>query len=109
MFDLSLCGHSLFKFNKVQQIHELYRKKAENARDASSVYQDIPLWGHLVVYDSPADALKSLSAEEKEDQYVRLIQIASNRQLKLMLKPGCELCRPQAALFLRVGDTCAAY
>lgn len=43
------------------------------------------------------------------EQYVRLIQIASHAQLQLMLEPGAESCAPEAALYLRVAETCPVY
>ena len=61
------------------------------------------------MFDSPKDALKSLSVDEREDQLVRLIQIADNKQLKAMLEVGKELCQPKAALYLRVAESCPFY
>lgn len=79
------------------------------ASGAAPAYHDIPLWGQLVVYDTPDEALASLSEEEKEEQYVRLVLVATNRQLTQTLAPGKELCRPRAALYMRVSNTCPFY
>lgn len=40
---------------------------------------------------------------------MRLIQIANNDQLKLMLEAGVEFCSCDAALYLRVHPTCPIY
>lgn len=74
--------------------------------DRTTVYPDIPIWGEIVVYDSKADAIESLSYDDKATQCVRLIRIASNRQLSNMLLKGKEVCQPHAALYMRVAETC---
>lgn len=61
------------------------------------------------MYDTPKDALDSLSAEEKDEQFIRLVLVATTRQLTPMLSTGKELCRPRAALYLRVASTCPLY
>ena len=73
------------------------------------MYHDIPIWGQPVVYDTPQDAIASLSEEEKRDQFVRLIRVANNRQLKTLLEAGKELCAPKAELYIRVSSTCPLY
>ena len=42
----------------------------KNAQDVGN-YQDLPLCGTLVVYDTRSDTINSLSAEEREEQPVR--------------------------------------
>eukprot|EP00904_Undaria_pinnatifida_P005462 jgi/Undpi1/2045/HiC_scaffold_12.g05431.m1 len=70
---------------------------------------DVALWGTLVVYRSRLEAWKSLSDDDKEGQYVRLVKVAINKQLSKLLVPGKELGGPTAELFLRVAPTCPAY
>ncbi|CAN0264969.1 unnamed protein product [Ascophyllum nodosum] len=76
---------------------------------ASSRSYDIPVWGELVVYTSPNEASGTLEADEVDEQYVRLIQVADNAQLRLMLETGVELCGGDAALYVRVDSTCPIY
>lgn len=82
-----------------------YRLNLKKAPSGPPVVYDIPIWGELVVYDTPQDALASLSHNELENQLVRLIYIASNHQLRQMLEPGKELCHDKSALYLRVGES----
>ena len=44
-----------------------------------------------------------------DEQFVRLIEVANNAQLRLMLEAGVELCGGDAALYLRVDPTCPIY
>lgn len=46
---------------------------------------------------------------EKDARRLRLLRIATNRQLKLMLDQSRETCRPEAALYLRISTTCPLY
>ena len=55
------------------------------------------------------EASGTLEADEVEEQYVRLIQVADNAQLRLMLETGVELCGGDAALYVRVDPTCPIY
>ena len=52
------------------------------------------------IHDTPEDAIDSLSEEERDQQYVRLVLVAQHRQLIKMLANGKELCRPRAALYM---------
>ena len=92
---------------------ELDRTRAEllpkRRKRASSRSYDIPVWGELVVYTSPNEASGTLEADEVDEQYVRLIQVADNAQLRLMLETGVELCGGDAALYVRVDPTCPIY
>ena len=51
-------------------------------------YPDIPIWGQLFVYNTPSESLKSLSREEVDDYLVRLVKVASSRELRKMLVRG---------------------
>lgn len=79
-----------------------YQLNLEKAPTGITAVHDIPIWGELVVYDTPQDAVASLSDSEIKDQLVRLIYLASNHQLRQMLEPGKELCHEQSALYMRV-------
>ena len=57
----------------------------------------------------PNEASGTLEADEVDEQYVRLIQVADNAQLRLMLETGVELCGGDAALYVRVDPTCPIY
>ena len=70
---------------------------------------DLPAWGNLEVFNSRGDALRSLSAEDQNEQCVRLLHVANNVQLKRMLLPGKEVCQPGAELYLRVAAACPLY
>lgn len=74
-----------------------------------STQTDIPVFGEYVVYDSPELAVASLVDDDVVNQLTRLVQVANNRQLKTMLQPGLELCRPGAMLYLRVSKMCPLY
>ena len=105
---------SLRSFSACVRIQgELDRTRAEplpkRRKRASSRSYDIPVWGELVVYTSPNEASGTLEADEVDEQYVRLIQVADNAQLRLMLKTGVELCGGDAALYVRVDPTCPIY
>ena len=97
----------------VQMKGELDREKAElrpkKKKRGTRSLDDILVWGELVVYASPEDAKSSLDADEADEQYVRLIQIAENTQLRLMLEVGAESCGSDAALYVRVDPTCPIY
>lgn len=75
----------------------------------TSKSNDILVWGDLVVYTSPDEAKSSLETEEVDEQFVRLIKVAENAQLRLMLEAGAELCGGGAALYVRVDPTCPIY
>ena len=105
---------SLRSFSACVRIQgELDRTRAEllpkRRKRASSRSYDIPVWGELVVYTSPNEASGTLEAGEVDEQYVRLIQVADNAQLRLMLETGVELCGGDAALYVRVDSTCPMY
>ena len=61
-----------------------------------------------MVYGTPSEAINSLSDDEREE-HIRLILVAGTRQLRAMLEPGREVCHHQAALYLRVSETCPLY
>ncbi|CAB1112254.1 unnamed protein product [Ectocarpus sp. CCAP 1310/34] len=84
-------------------------KKPRRASKAPKEVSDIPVWGELIVYPSPQAAKDSLTQEEVDEEYVRLLRIAANAQLQLMLEPGTERCTPEAALYLRVAATCPVF
>ena len=86
---------------------QLVAKKRRASR--SGKYGDILLWGDLIVYTSPDEAIASLSSDDNDDQRVRLVQIADNAQLRIMLEAGVELCGAGAALYLRVDTSCPIY
>jgi len=71
--------------------------------------KDIPFFGDFVVYDSPELALPSIDSDSVALQNVRLVQVATNRQLRLMLETDTELCRPNSALYLRVSKMCPLF
>ena len=52
-----------------------------------------------MVYTSLNEAKGTLEADEVDEQYVLLIQVADNAQLRLMLEAGVELCGVDAALY----------
>ena len=62
-----------------------------------------------MVYTSPDEASGTLEADKVDEQYVRLIQVADNAQLRLMLETGVELCGGDAALYARVDPTGPIY
>ncbi|CAM9764866.1 unnamed protein product, partial [Sphacelaria rigidula] len=72
-------------------------------------HMDIGCWGQLIIYNTPEEAVESLTDEEAEHQYVRLVLVATNRQLSWTLARGKELCRPRAALYMRLDRTCPLY
>ena len=94
---------------KGEQDRERAELRPKKKRKGTSTYDDILVWGALVVYASPEDAQNSLDADEMDEQYVRLIQIADNAQLRLMLEVGAESCGSDAALYVRVDPTCPIY
>lgn len=55
-------------------------------------------WGRVIVYYSPDDSLESLTGDDLEGSFFRLIQVANNRQLRWVFKPEHELCQPKAAI-----------
>lgn len=61
------------------------------------------------MYDSDEQALASLEPDDVDMQCVRLVQVAANKQLKVMLETGSEVCRPKAALYLRLSKLCPLY
>lgn len=71
---------------------------------------DIPLWGSLIICNTLTEAKRSLPGVTGGHQYVRLVLLADNDQLKGMLEQGKEvLLQQQASLYLRVAETCPAY
>ena len=89
-----------------RKINELF---ALTSPGGTPRYMDIGAWGKLIIYDTPEDAIDSLSEEERDQQYVRLVLVAQHRQLIKMLANGKELCRPRAALYMRLDRTCPLY
>lgn len=61
-----------------------------------------PRVGKFWVFTSRVDAFRSLSVEEQDDQWVWLLHVANNVQLKQMVLPGMEAFRPGKELYLRV-------
>ena len=70
---------------------------------------DLPLFGDFVVHDSVEQAVDSVAEDDVANQCVRLVLIADTRQLRSMLETGTELCKPKAALYLRVSMMCPLY
>lgn len=96
----------ILHFLDSNQIHEFPPVKI---MFSTLTYPEISIWGNIVVFNSPDEALQSLSEEEKREQYIRLVKIASNRQLKATLIPSKELCQLTASLYLRLDNTCPFY
>lgn len=72
--------------------------------------KDIPVWGNLIVYRSPDDAQRALTTDDVDERYVRLIRVAGNAQLRLMLdESGGEWCGVDAALYVQVDPRCPVY
>ena len=111
----STCRVALSKLPSRPSIHvqgdfdsgaqELFARRRNKNADKS----DIAVWGQLIVYDSDNAALSSLNTEDVDEKNVRLLKVANNNQLRIMLEPGKEMCHPNAALFLRVASTCPLY
>ncbi|CAN0048050.1 unnamed protein product, partial [Sphacelaria rigidula] len=57
----------------------------------------------------PREAVDSMPQEILHQQCIRLVLVASNRQLRRLVEPGREVCHPEAALYLEVSDTCPFY
>ena len=70
---------------------------------------DLPLFGDFVVHDSVEQAVDSVAEDDVANQCVRLVLIANTRQLRSMLETGTDLCKPKAALYLRVSMMCPLY
>ncbi|CAM9558387.1 unnamed protein product, partial [Sphacelaria rigidula] len=73
------------------------------------VYPEIPLWGKYRVYNTPREAMYSIPQEILHQQCTRMVLVASNRQLGRLVEPGREACQPEAALYLKIADTCPFY
>ncbi|CAN0009636.1 unnamed protein product [Sphacelaria rigidula] len=73
------------------------------------VYPEMPLWGKYRVYNTPREAVDSIPQEILDQQCIRLVLVASNRQLRRLVKSGREACQPDAALYLEVSNTCPFY
>jgi len=72
----------------------------------------IPLWGELVIYDSPADALERLEEHPDDTKldFVRVVLVADAVLLGRMCKHGSEvLSSTEAGLYLEVHPSCPAY
>ncbi|CAB1108122.1 unnamed protein product [Ectocarpus sp. CCAP 1310/34] len=82
---------------------KLVMKKPRRASKAPKEVSNIPVWGESIVYPSPQAAKDSLTQEEVDEEYVRLLRIATNAQLQLMLEPGTE------PLYWRVAATCPVF
>ncbi|CAB1105875.1 unnamed protein product [Ectocarpus sp. CCAP 1310/34] len=57
---------------------KLMTKKPRRASKARKEVSDIPVWGELIVYPSAQAAKDSLTQEEVDEEYVRLLRIATN-------------------------------
>lgn len=85
------------------------------ARDNTSYKPNenaIPLWGELMVYDSPEEALDAISTtgEDTDLSFVRLVLVGDANMLSGFCKHGQEiLSSERAGLYLRVHPTCPAY
>ncbi|CAN0282683.1 unnamed protein product, partial [Ectocarpus sp. 4 AP-2014] len=88
---------------------KLVLKKPKRSSRSSRDISDLLVWGDLIVYSSPNAASQSMDSDEVDEEFVRLLRIATNAQLQLMLEPGTERCTPEAALYLRVDKTCPIY
>eukprot|EP00904_Undaria_pinnatifida_P008992 jgi/Undpi1/5222/HiC_scaffold_2.g00504.m1 len=71
----------------------------------------IPIWGRFVVYDSPAHAPESLSADYLEPPtYVRLVRVADSTLLSTMCEHGEEVVSSDTGgLYLEVSPSCPAF
>lgn len=65
--------------------------------------------GKLFIYQTLKNAEGSLEQDESDEQYVRLVQIGNNSQLKLTLDPEMESCHAHSALYVRATPTCPLY
>ena len=108
MFKFVFCVQSQTQGDTDKSKAQLVAKKRRTSR-SSGKYGDILLWGDLIVYTSPDEAIASLSSDDVDDQRVRLVKIADNAQLRIMLEAGVELCGAGAALYLRVDPSCPIY
>lgn len=108
MFKFVFCVQSQTQGDTDKSNAQLVAKKRRTSR-SSGKYGDILLWGDLIVYTSPDEAIASLSSDDVDDQRVRLVKIADNAQLRIMLEAGVELCGAGAALYLRVDPSCPIY
>lgn len=85
------------------------KKPRRSGNRTAKEISDLLVWGELVVYPSPHAAKESLPQECLDEEYVRVLRIATNAQLQLMLEPGTERCTTEAALYLKVDMTCPIY
>ena len=88
---------------------QLARKKNSRRKSRFVTPFDLPLFGDFVVHDSVEQAVDSVAEDDVANQCVRLVLIADTRQLRSMLETGTELCKPKAALYLRVSVMCPLY
>ena len=88
---------------------QLARKKPSSRKSRSVTPFDLPLFGDFVVHDSVEQAVDSVAEDDVANQCVRLVLIADTRQLRSMLETGTELCKPKAALYLRLSMMCPLY
>ena len=88
---------------------QLARKKNSRRKSRSLTPFDLPLFGDFVVHDSVEQAVDSIAEDDVANQCVRLVFIAGTRQLRSMLETETELCKPKAALYLRVSMMCPLY
>ena len=70
---------------------------------------DIPVWGDFRVFNSRPDAFRSLSLDEQDKRYVRLLHFANDHQLKRVLLRGKEVCGPGKELYLRLANNCPLF
>lgn len=89
--------------------NEVYELFVKTSMSTTPIYADVPLWKCIIVYDSPDDALESLTEDKREGHHIRLVEVANNRQLKQMLEPECELAQPKVVLYTRLCPTCPVH
>lgn len=64
------------------------------------MYDDVRFWDQLMVSNTPEGAVESLSKEEMDSHYVRLVSVAIDRQPSQMMAKGKALRRPLVRVFL---------
>lgn len=81
---------------------------AQEGRRYSVRGNDLPVWGKHEVYRSRKAALTSLRSDDTRVQYVGLLHVANNEQLKTMLSAR-DVCGPIDELYLRLDSTCPLF
>ena len=72
--NLFFCVQSQTQGDTDKSNAQLVAKKRRTSR-SSGKYGDILLWGDLIVYTSPDEAIASLSSDDVDDQRVRLVKM----------------------------------